>query len=71
MPALPRPSNCCEGVLGRGGGSTPGSTVYVQLYVLFPSLMRSPMWLRRDFTNVKTSRVQVGTGSAGCRWQSM
>lgn len=47
------------GVLGRGGASTPDSTVYVQLYVLFPSLMRPPMWLRRDFSQVKTARVQV------------
>jgi hypothetical protein len=72
-PTTPRGPPClriCAGTLGRGGGSAPDCTVYVQVYVLFPSLMRPPMWLRRDFTQVKTARVQVGPGRSACAWRA-
>lgn len=41
----------------------------MQLFVLFPSLMRAPMWLRRDFTDIKTARVEVRTHARVRVWR--
>ncbi|GLC35277.1 hypothetical protein PLESTB_000581800 [Pleodorina starrii] len=45
-----------SGVLSRSPRDAP---VLVQLFVLFPSLMRPPQWLRKDFTLVKRAVVEV------------
>ncbi|GIL42495.1 hypothetical protein Vafri_457, partial [Volvox africanus] len=36
-----------------------GTQVLVQLFVLFPSLMWPPRWLRKDFTLVKRATVEI------------
>ncbi|GIL82564.1 hypothetical protein Vretifemale_11358, partial [Volvox reticuliferus] len=45
-----------SGVLGHSRRQTQ---VLVQLFVLFPSLMRPPRWLRKDFTLVPRATVEI------------
>ncbi len=44
------------------------TAVCVQLYVLFPGLMKPPRWLRKSFTQVKGAYVEVrnGQGAWAC-----